>query len=268
MATAITPSSLSRALASTEFTSYLEDNHKLLRLVYPYLRPLYRFGRRGLTRFVVDFLTSLAYRPYFASVLGFSSLRTSFVHIRYREHPRCYALYSSASKYHANHSPTEKKKSTLIMFVHGGAWGSGRAEFYSPLAASYNKQGYSVAVVGYRTYPDASVSGQVDDVHSAYLRLRSGYDSVILVGHSSGSHVTLLAVLKHAMDVTWLGLAGVYDVPAHFEFESKRGLEMVSTMQPANGSTWEAMRGWRWVPMFAGRGVWGSREDVLSAFII
>ena len=56
-------------------------------------------------------------------------------------------------------------RSTLILFVHGGAWGSGLAAFYSPLAAAYNKQGFSVAVLGYRTFPDASTEGQVDDVH-------------------------------------------------------------------------------------------------------
>mmetsp|Transcript_63359 Transcript_63359/g.187226 ORF Transcript_63359/g.187226 Transcript_63359/m.187226 type:complete len:497 (-) Transcript_63359:389-1879(-) len=99
----------------------------------------------------------------------------------------------------------------LVFFIHGGAWGSGKAWMYRLVALPFLKVGMAVAIVGYRTYPDADVPGQVEDVRRAakelkikrpdlWIRASEGgcsrdRDELIgtcLMGHSSGAHIALL----------------------------------------------------------------------------
>lgn len=73
-----------------------------------------------------------------------------------------------------------------IAFVHGGAWGSGFPLLYRLVA----NVGFNVAIIGYRTYPDTNVDGQIQDVAQATERLRQqeeGYIDMTLIGHSSGA---------------------------------------------------------------------------------
>ena len=135
---------------------------------------------------------------------------------------------------------------------HGGAWGSGRPWMYrlvgecgsSPLAGAltsprstltstsrvplaalpFLRIGVAVAIVGYRVYPDAEVTGQVDDLEAALREIRrrrpdlltkpppapgnkgaqfdddndndDNWLGVSLVGHSSGAHVALLLLVS------------------------------------------------------------------------
>ncbi|KAL7558359.1 hypothetical protein ACA910_004024 [Epithemia clementina (nom. ined.)] len=148
----------------------------------------------------------------------------------------------------------------LIVFVHGGAWGSGFPSMYRLVATPFVTQAQmSVAIVGYRTYPDADVPGQMDDLVRALQRLSVHFPSSVptfLVGHSSGAHLLSLALLSSTKNlrqqilgennnlnlVGFIGMAGVYDIPNHYEYEAKRGVELVSPMSVACGGThaaWE-----------------------------
>eukprot|EP00521_Asterionellopsis_glacialis_P010150 CAMPEP_0195301100 /NCGR_PEP_ID=MMETSP0707-20130614/28697_1 /TAXON_ID=33640 /ORGANISM="Asterionellopsis glacialis, Strain CCMP134" /LENGTH=455 /DNA_ID=CAMNT_0040363955 /DNA_START=37 /DNA_END=1404 /DNA_ORIENTATION=+ len=168
----------------------------------------------------------------------------------------------------------------LIFFVHGGAWGSGLPWMYRLAALPFLEMNLAVAIVGYRTYPDADVCGQVDDLEKAaneltrrYAHLfdlpknRPGHIGTCVMGHSSGAHIGLLMVVDHVrrkieaatigssdinsgqqstkmnMDIdVFVGLSGPYDISHHFDYEAARGVEELSPMKAANGYSREKFK--------------------------
>eukprot|EP00804_Cyclotella_cryptica_P021232 CCRYP_001516-RA/>CCRYP_001516-RA protein AED:0.37 eAED:0.37 QI:65/1/1/1/1/1/2/343/606 len=123
----------------------------------------------------------------------------------------------------------------ILFFLHGGAWGSGHPWMYRLVAPIFLQHGFIVAIVGYRTFPDAKVvmqdlhrddtdeigiapddngSGersQLCDVKCAWEALqqhvrndavvnlyrdREGWVGNVLMGHSSGAHVALLLLVE------------------------------------------------------------------------
>jgi len=128
----------------------------------------------------------------------------------------------------------------LVVFVHGGAWGSG-----TPLLYRLVDINYPTAVVGYRTYPDADMPGQMQDVQACLKKLHRLFPSspLVLVGHSSGAHIGMLAVLRNESPIAaFCGIAGVYDLPSHYLYEKSRGVERISPLAPAGGGT---LASWR-----------------------
>jgi acetyl esterase/lipase len=118
-----------------------------------------------------------------------------------------------------NNSTSTSQIKGLVVFVHGGAWGSGQPWMYRLAARPFLELGLAVAIAGYRTYPDADVQGQLDDVRSAIqdLQIRpetrhcfaharnnkhdschnTNSNSLYLVGHSSGAHIALLMLIQN-----------------------------------------------------------------------
>lgn len=115
---------------------------------------------------------------------------------------------STSSKNNSNSRNTRG----LLFFVHGGAWGSGLPWMYRLVAYPFIKANFSVAIVGYRTYPDADVQEQVNDLEEAALKLyqerphlfkntskqssESEWLGTFLSGHSSGAHIALLMIIE------------------------------------------------------------------------
>jgi acetyl esterase/lipase len=133
------------------------------------------------------------------------------------------------------------------MFLHGGAWGSGFPTMYRLLSVPFLEKNYRTAIVGYRTYPDANIEGQVDDIVDAVQYLRQRYPSnrpIVLMAHSSGAHVALTAAVNGRMNQidAIIGMSGVYDLEAHYEYERSRGLDQISPMAAANGFSTENLR--------------------------
>lgn len=124
---------------------------------------------------------------------------------------------------------SEAGTSDVVLFVHGGAWGSGSRLIYRLVGERIAAEGFTCLVLGYRRYPRASIAEQVDDVD---LALRWAAESAELagralhvLGHSSGAHVTCMAALRRAqarappLCASLVGVAGVYDIARHLEFE-------------------------------------------------
>jgi acetyl esterase/lipase len=136
-------------------------------------------------------------------------------------------------------SSQQEESKGLVVLCHGGAWGSGRPWMYRLTACPFLNKGYTVAIWGYRTWPDAGVDGQVDDLKNALQTLQTLHPSTptTLVGHSSGAHVAVLGVLReNLLNVDHVvSIAGVYDIPSHYEYETGRGVEQISALQPACG---------------------------------
>jgi alpha-beta hydrolase superfamily lysophospholipase len=111
-----------------------------------------------------------------------------------------------------------------LFFVHGGAWGSGHPWMYRLVAPAFLQRNFAVAIVGYRTYPDAEhVDDQVNDIRLAFDELDdvlndcavpvtaddaidreeaagdvdndNGWVGNIMMGHSSGAHIALLLLV-------------------------------------------------------------------------
>jgi len=140
-----------------------------------------------------------------------------------------------------------RRKDRLVVFIHGGAGGSGRPWMYRLVARPLLQLNYSVAVIGYRTYPDTDIFGQVKDVKLATEKILqqspefAGND-VTIIGHSSGSTIGLLSILdedflRRVSLGAFISLSGVFDIVKHFQYELGRGLEEISPMKAACGGS-------------------------------
>ncbi|KAM9463397.1 uncharacterized protein ACWYII_009109 isoform 2-T3 [Salvelinus alpinus] len=119
----------------------------------------------------------------------------------------------------------------VVVFIYGGAWGSGERSIYCLLAMQMAKElSATVICPDYCTYPK---------------------DNIVLIGHSAGAHLAALTVLfmvegrdelfieaKKQTEITMAirgvtGLSGVYNIVDHYEHEQMRAVEYVSTMHKA-----------------------------------
>lgn len=168
----------------------------------------------------------------------------------------------------SNREAPHVKPGGLVFFVHGGAWGSGLPWMYRLAALPFLELDLVVAIVGYRTYPDADAQGQVDDLELAASVLYQRYPQLcradetpmgtFLMGHSSGAHIALLLLVKRAernilrgrphggnttLEFTkFIGMSGPYDIGHHYDYEAARGVEELSPMKPVCGFSREAFR--------------------------
>jgi len=149
--------------------------------------------------------------------------------------------------------PTSKKDGSapVMVFVHGGAWGSGKPWMYRLAGQGLMDLGFRVILIGYRVYPQASTEEQIADISLALewisknrMELGLEEDARFFVGgHSSGAHILATYLLQAALGSKapplpisgFVGLSGVYCIYKHYLFEKARGVHEVSPMKPANG---------------------------------
>ncbi|KAG9261699.1 putative isoprenylcysteine alpha-carbonyl methylesterase ICMEL2 [Astyanax mexicanus] len=161
------------------------------------------------------------------------------------------------------HSPTLGQSGSgsipVIVFVYGGAWGSGSRSMYCLLALQMAKElRASVICPDYSIYPKGNVLNMVQDISDSLMWVReNGHsfnlnkDNIVLVGHSAGAHLcalTALFLVEGADELSieqfqqWeiansikgiIGLSGVYNVMDHYQHEKMRGIEYVSPMHKA-----------------------------------
>ncbi|KAI8062571.1 Alpha/Beta hydrolase protein [Gongronella butleri] len=167
-----------------------------------------------------------------------------------------------------------RKKRPAIVFIYGGSWSSGQKLIYTPLGNTLRELGYVVVIPDYRKYPNVKVDAMYQDVRAAIKwtvdhaeDIGVDVDMVYVMGHSAGAHlacqVVLSDVLKKASNEslkkgknkdnldndTYLpqveGLllfAGVYNIETHYQHEAARGVEKISAMGRAMGSSVEGFR--------------------------
>lgn len=125
-----------------------------------------------------------------------------------------------------------------VLYVHGGAWGSGAAWQYSALCSNLSTQcGCTVLCADYRKFPDADMYAQVDDIVECVEYAQSKHHLVGIVAHSSGAHVCALALCTGRVQGIRCAVlqAGVYDILAHYWHECQRGVAHVSPLWFAAG---------------------------------
>lgn len=133
--------------------------------------------------------------------------------------------------------PSETTYDRVVVFLHGGAWGSGQAWMYRLIAYSLSAQA-AVAIPNQRVWPHGRVEEQVKDVVLTCQLVQAKLKCpVTLMGHSSGAHIGILALFDQQLPVdSFIGLSGPYNVLHHTDYEAGRGLEELSPLKPVNGT--------------------------------
>ncbi|KAK3514843.1 hypothetical protein QTP70_033776 [Hemibagrus guttatus] len=161
------------------------------------------------------------------------------------------------------HSPRLEQSDTelipVVVFIYGGAWGSGERSMYCLLALQLVKElNASVICPDYTTYPRGRVLNMVQDISDSLMWVReNGHsfhldkDNIVLIGHSAGAHLCALTTLFLLEGVESLfiepltqreivnsvkgiiGLSGVYDITEHYKHEKTRAVEYISVMHKA-----------------------------------
>jgi acetyl esterase/lipase len=124
--------------------------------------------------------------------------------------------------------PAAKAGQPVVVFWHGGGWGSGDKQRYGYVGRSIQRMGYTAVIVGYRLYPAVRFPAFAQDgalalqwVHQHIARHQGDPKRLFLMGHSAGAHTAAhLAYDRQWADSVklplasvrgFIGLAGPYD---------------------------------------------------------
>jgi len=96
----------------------------------------------------------------------------------------------------------------VMIFIHGGAWRSGKRSDYLPYLIDYAKKGFVTVTVSYRLVKQAIFPAAVQDVNCAvkWIKSHAGEygidpDRVVLIGGSAGGHLALMVGYAGGEDV-------------------------------------------------------------------
>lgn len=137
----------------------------------------------------------------------------------------------------------------VVLFVHGGVWASGSKWHYAKMASRLAEEGITTCVCEYSLFPDTTSGKMVEEVGRALdwvvkHCVEGTRQNVVLVGHSAGAHLCAMLLLERAkskegdsgyVPESFVGMAGVYDIARHYEYEKSRNVHHLSTMKRAVG---------------------------------
>ncbi|MDN5210857.1 alpha/beta hydrolase [Fulvivirgaceae bacterium BMA12] len=108
----------------------------------------------------------------------------------------------------------------VMMFIHGGAWRTGKRSDYLPYLIDYAKKGFITVTVSYRLVKQAVFPAAVQDVNCAVKWIKThgaayGIDTekIVLIGGSAGGHL--------AMMIGYGGDEALFNQACTFEGDSK-----------------------------------------------
>lgn len=122
-------------------------------------------------------------------------------------------------------------RAPVIVFFYGGGWSNGAKEDYSFAGDAFAAQGFVTVVPDYRIYPEVRFPGFVEDAAGALHWVsgniaRYGGDPtrIVLVGHSAGAHIAMLAALDpryaRAADFDRAAIRGVVGLAGPYGFQN------------------------------------------------
>lgn len=125
----------------------------------------------------------------------------------------------------------------LLLFVPGGAWSHGDdARLYRLFARAARAalDDARVAVVEYDAWPASTGATMARDVGRAVRWALAQEGPVVLVGHSAGAHLLAFALVEsRARPRLAVLCSGLYDLNAHVEHETRRGVNEISALSAA-----------------------------------
>jgi len=87
----------------------------------------------------------------------------------------------------------------VMIFIHGGAWRTGKRSDYLPYLIDYAKKGFVTATVSYRLVKQAAFPAAVQDINCAVKWIKShageygiNPEKVVLIGGSAGAHLAMM----------------------------------------------------------------------------
>ncbi len=90
----------------------------------------------------------------------------------------------------------------VVIFFYGGGWSSGAKEDHSFVGHAFASRGFVTMVPDYRVYPEVTYPAFVEDAAAAIKwtqdnapRFGGDPTRIVIVGHSAGAHIALLAAL-------------------------------------------------------------------------
>ncbi|KAG1141189.1 hypothetical protein G6F37_009244 [Rhizopus arrhizus] len=197
---------------------------------------------------------------------------------RFKEIASIDIQYSPTGYLDVYHPIKKKQASPIILFVYGGSWSSGSKLLYTTFANTLRELGYVVIVPDYRKYPEVKIDAMYKDIREAIKwtykhanEIHGDPDMIYMLGHSAGAQLISQVVLSDVIEKAkysqmsfmnkkhdptiihepfdflpqiegLLLFSGVYDIQRHFSFETSRGIEKVSAMSRAMGSTVEGYK--------------------------
>lgn len=106
----------------------------------------------------------------------------------------------------------EKKNFTTIVFTYGGGWHTGSRKSVTQIGEQMQRLGFGCALVSHRLSPKHKFPAQAEDLAAAFAWVKAKIEGkggdlkrVVLMGHSSGAHLSLLL----ATDETYLARYGL-----------------------------------------------------------
>lgn len=137
-------------------------------------------------------------------------------------------------------SPPTGTEHPVLLFVHGGAWRSYHKELFSPVAMTMLPEDLVVVIPDYSLYPSAGYEQMAHEVAAAINWTLENIEQyggdprrVVVAGHSAGAHLMGLAVMDPRFLAAYgrtgtelcglVGLSGVYDVQAEYDFWRAKG---------------------------------------------
>jgi acetyl esterase/lipase len=161
-------------------------------------------------------------------------------HAQYEHLERNVAFHPQMAPRLDVYSPPSGTGHPVLFFVHGGSWKDYDKELFAPVAMKLLPEEMVVVIPDYTLHPDAGYEQMVDEVAAALSWTLEQIDQyggdpgrVVVAGHSAGAHLAGLAVMdprflaafghSHAEICGFVGMSGVYDVQAEYDYWLTQG---------------------------------------------
>ncbi len=115
----------------------------------------------------------------------------------YGPHPRHRLDIYTPTHRTTGRSAVEKRP--IVLFLYGGGWRDGNREIYSFVGAALASRGITAIIPDYRTYPEVSFPGFIEDAAQAYYwawKNLAESRPLIVMGHSAGAHSAAMIALN------------------------------------------------------------------------
>jgi len=106
----------------------------------------------------------------------------------------------------------ENTKKPVVIYIYGGTWYLGEKSLYSKLGDFLNNNGYVGVIPNYVQFPYGTLDEMIEDICNAIIwvynnigKYNGDNQNMILLGHSSGAHLSALTLIKSALRLKGYG---------------------------------------------------------------